>query len=273
MKYRKGSFITVPNIYTLEGKPTEYQVLFMWLCSYANENGTCFPGRKAISTKTGIKSLRTVDKYIEMLCQDGLITKTTRYKEGTNEKQSNLYQVNIVDLVSTDTLPLEQELSDPSSNAYSTPGAPNGTITKPIINQTNITKDTNVSDEDKVTLPTQRGATPIIRLGTIYRDLWRHKYGYDTKLNYGLFGKKIKELLSSYSELQIAVFMIIFFNWKGIDGNSTKDEQFYMSAAYSIGLFANSIDKYEIYARNIMKYNVDDDKELYKIVGEHIKSL
>jgi len=92
MKYKKGTFVIVPNKERLRSKPTEYQTIFFWLCAYSNENGTCFPSRTKLANDCGLTD-RTIDKYVEKLVSDGLIEKKRRKNKGTNEYTSNLYQI------------------------------------------------------------------------------------------------------------------------------------------------------------------------------------
>lgn len=94
MKYSKGSFIVVPNKEVLDGVFTNLQVVFMWLCSYADEDGICFPSRATLARNTGC-SVKTIDRAIESLCEAGLLKKTTRSSGGKN--LTNLYQIMLLD--------------------------------------------------------------------------------------------------------------------------------------------------------------------------------
>lgn len=91
MKYKKGSFITVPNSDELMGLHSAAQCLFMWLCFHANQEGVCFPSRKRLSVLCSI-SLDTVDKMLKLLEAKELIIKTKR-KKNELQNQTNLYEV------------------------------------------------------------------------------------------------------------------------------------------------------------------------------------
>ncbi len=91
-KYKKGDFFHFPNKSILRGLDAKAQIVFMWLSSYADEDGVCFPSRRTLANDTGIKSSRTIDKAIKVLEEIGLITKENRFKE--KEQKSNLYQIN-----------------------------------------------------------------------------------------------------------------------------------------------------------------------------------
>lgn len=91
MKYEKGSFITVPNTEMLSSLPSQAQTLFMWLCFYANQEGTCFPSRSTLAKKCGWNKSNTVDKWIKVLIQAEIIEKDKRFNK--NEQLSNNYSI------------------------------------------------------------------------------------------------------------------------------------------------------------------------------------
>lgn len=93
MKYERGSFITVGSRDTLRGLHPTAQTLYMWLSSYANETGNCFPSRKTLATDCGC-SEDTIDKMLLVLLEKGLIQKQNRVQGG--EKLSNLYTVLVI---------------------------------------------------------------------------------------------------------------------------------------------------------------------------------
>lgn len=93
MKYERGSFITVASRDTLRGMHPTAQALYMWLSSYANETGDCFPSRKTLANDCGC-SEDSVDKMISVLLEAGLLEKRKRIANG--EYQSNMYRVLIV---------------------------------------------------------------------------------------------------------------------------------------------------------------------------------
>lgn len=93
MKYRQGSFITVPNKDLLDGQPPYVQTLFMWLCHYANATGECFPSYATLCANTGVK-ITTLKKGMGILLKLGMIEKEAQYVE--NRQTTNMYVINIV---------------------------------------------------------------------------------------------------------------------------------------------------------------------------------
>lgn len=94
MKYAKGSFVQVPNIAHIASKEAYVQTVYLWICVHADEGGLCFPSRSTLATKAGC-SVKSVDRAIEILCETGLLKKTTRKNEEKN--LTNLYQIMLVE--------------------------------------------------------------------------------------------------------------------------------------------------------------------------------
>ena len=122
MKYKKGTFVVVPNTEYLKGKSSVLLSVFLWLCYHADDDGVCYPSRKKLAEEVGV-DVRTIDKYIKVLQEDGIIIKTIRQKKNSKENTSNLYQL---------LLPSEVDNTTPSER--------NDTETIPSINYTHLTQ-------------------------------------------------------------------------------------------------------------------------------------
>jgi hypothetical protein len=94
MNYVKGDFILVPNKLAIKGLQPSDQAVFMWICSYVNDEGWCFPSRSRLAKDCGV-SVKTVDRAMERIIEKGLMTKQIRKKGEKN--LSNIYQVLIVE--------------------------------------------------------------------------------------------------------------------------------------------------------------------------------
>jgi len=90
MKYKKGEFITIPNVNQLNSISATAQALFLWLCNYADEEGVCFPSRTTLSNNLNC-SVRTVDSHLTELVKAGFLQKEERYFD--NKQTSNKYQI------------------------------------------------------------------------------------------------------------------------------------------------------------------------------------
>lgn len=269
MKYKKGTFVITPNIDFLNGKPAVYQSIFMWLCKYADEEGICFPTRKKLATNIGCAK-ETIDKYILLMEEDGVIIKTKRKKENSKENTSNLYQIMVKEHeVANQTIP-------PSENKPPTGGEPNHTETISSINSNNLThirEEVKPELTPKVTL-SSKGEKPVVVLQRLYRLLFNHLYGFNPS-SYATTGRAFKDLLTTYSEIQIACLLIVFFNWQGMNDTDQREKDFLIKNAHSIFLFKSGINKYEAYTRNVkdMSKEFDDDELLIINVKKSISNL
>lgn len=93
MKYEKGNFITVPNKSELKKLDAQSQVLFMWLCSFTDEKGQCYPSVNRLAECCGL-SRKTIIERVKVLIDKGFLTKFHRYND--NSQQSNLYQIHLL---------------------------------------------------------------------------------------------------------------------------------------------------------------------------------
>lgn len=271
MKYEKGTFITVPNIEHLSGLSGLTTALFLWICKYSDDNGECFPSRAKLAKDMSC-TVQTIDNHIKILLDKGLITKEVRKKSGTKQNMSNMYCVQIIGHVANETT-LGSQLNDP------TPSQPNDTVTKPIINQTHLTKisETVVSDKTDILitgqLPESRGKSYVNRVKSVYCDLFNNKYGFYPDINMGRFGKALKTLMETKTELQISAMMIVFFDWAGMTGDDNFTRQKLIDATHNFAWFFSTVNQYEVYLRNVYGLDLDNEEEVRKFVGRTLLQL
>lgn len=260
MKYKPGTFSITPNKELMRGKPTEMQTIYFWLCDRADEDGICFPSRPKIAEDSGIKSVRTVDKYITELENLGILTKIKGH-----EGRSNRYQIMLVEPVQ-EMHRATDDTGTPATNAP-TP-APNDTVTIPN-NNTQLTIPTKEAKPQVAEQPKVNAG----KLLTVYSMLWKNKTGFDYKPSYGKDSVMLKRLLSKYTEAQVLVLMIIFFNWYGMDGANEKEYRSVVESGFNLGWFISQIPKYEMYARNVAGINMDDSDKVLDFVANHMQSI
>lgn len=65
--------------------------VYSYLRKCSNKHHQCWPSRKDIAKKCGIKSTTTVDTALKELVEDGLIIKTARYSADGITRESNIY--------------------------------------------------------------------------------------------------------------------------------------------------------------------------------------
>lgn len=261
----------MPNLDILESKPPELQTLFMWICVHADEEGVCYPSRRTLSKKCGV-GIKTIDKYIKELEKLQILIKTERKKENSKENKSNLYQI-----CEPNTLDRDSELLQ-IANLLPHPSEPGDTVTI-----SNITIPIITIDKQQVaskiigvkTLPVDRGDTPLKRINSIYNTLFFKEYGINDNQSMGLKMKIFKSLLVDYTELQLAYLLIVYFTWKGMDGNNTRDREFLVSNTHAITLFKGQLNKYVAWVKNVSGYDkeFENSDELLPIIGKYIISL
>lgn len=102
MKYKKGTFITVPNKELLRGLDPQSQTLYLWLNSYSNDEGECYPSIERLSHDCKM-SKNTVLRRLRQLCKLKLITKQNQFID--NRQTTNLYTMELVEEGATERPP------------------------------------------------------------------------------------------------------------------------------------------------------------------------
>lgn len=284
MKYKKGTFVIVPNINELKGKKPELQSIFLRLCCYANEEGGCFPSRTRLAKECGM-NIKTIDKYMKELVDEKFIDKKLRKVKDSNQNLSNYYNILIKEDYEETNLEYPQRaIAEVVANIkpYTEKGATienditQGSEQNSTVTISNITIP-NITISTELTLPTHRGKLAHQRLDSIYIDLYYNLYL--SKPSVSDIGKRLKifkDLLGVYTELQIAMLLITFFNWNGMDNNSSKDRDFFTNNAHAIHLFKYNINKFELYIKNVSGYKVEfenSNKDLLEFIGNWIINL
>lgn len=102
MKYKKGEFVTVPNIKSLEGLKPQLQAIFVYICTHANEKGVCFPSIGTLAKKAGV-SYRTASNSVGELSDLGFLKK--RNVKVAGRQTSNTYQIMIIEAPARQQVP------------------------------------------------------------------------------------------------------------------------------------------------------------------------
>lgn len=263
MKYKKGTFVVVPNLDILAGKPIEAQTIFMWLCTYIDENGECFPSRKSLAAKCGF-SVKTLDKYMALLVEYGVINKVYRYKDGTREMTSNLYQVVLPE---GDTLPTSQEVTGSPQNDTLTIPNTNSTHLTIIAPSENTSAEPKEKAEPKDELPDYLGKNKLTRFVKLYSLVWQDKFGnMPTAIPFGKTAGIMKPIFEAYSEMQIASLLQIHFSWHGTTGDDAFTYKLMSNRGFSLTDFRKNVDLYIAYLTNTMNVVYNDSVNVRRFV-------
>lgn len=216
---------------------------------------------------------KSEDKLINL----GLIEKITRRDNkgkvvGWFVKIKYIFTNKNVELVQNTQKPLVDEATcgKQETNALSTNSINALSTNKEIIDTDKEIKEAVITTGQ---LPKSRGNNYIIRLLSIYKDLFKNLYGFYPTVPPQNYGKQLKSVCMYKSELQLSLFMIIFFNWAGVSGNSDIDKMKLINAQHPLNWFLKNINPYEVYTRNVLNINVDDEDEVREFVAKHMLSL
>lgn len=91
MKYKAGTFITVPNRDHIRGLKANVQSVYVWLCARTDVNGTCYPSFALLAKEAGVCT-RTALKCVDELENLGLIKRQQR-RDDAGDLTSNLYRI------------------------------------------------------------------------------------------------------------------------------------------------------------------------------------
>ena len=80
MYYKKWSFAVVPNIDKLSWKDALLQILYVWMCKYANEDGICYPSIHKLSTNCWL-SRDTITRKIKDMEELGILVRERRFED------------------------------------------------------------------------------------------------------------------------------------------------------------------------------------------------
>lgn len=115
------------------------------------------------------------------------------------------------------------------------------------------------------TLPSVRGKAPVHRVYSIYSDMYNSVYGIRPTWNSGKL-KVIKDLLNDYTELQLAVLIIIFL----------KDKDIYLlENGHPLFNFKYNLDKYvaQVRIKEGLLKEFDGSDDLLPIIRENILKI
>jgi hypothetical protein len=125
IKFQKGNFITVPNKASLRGLPAALQIVYMWICDYADNDGKCFPSYTRLAEDAGIHRATAIEN-IKKLVEIGILKIEKRVRKdggySSNEFTILLKETKAINL-SKNEICDEKEPGGESSYA-TTPGRP-----------------------------------------------------------------------------------------------------------------------------------------------------
>jgi hypothetical protein len=238
--------ITIPmHIYTVSDdlKPEDAMVYGVIL-AYANvNNGMCEAPRADIGRESRVKA-RALTSSLTRLQSCGLINIFGEMKRPTHIDP--LIKFNVV-------VTPEENKPKPKEEAVKAPEQ----IYDPLF-----------------CLDQALGATPNKRVYQFYSTLFKSKYGFFPKVgNWAVLGKTIKTLLNEYSEYQIALLLLIHFDWHGATGGDDFAHKRLQEACFPLTWLPNNANTYEAFIRNTHRIAFEVPEEVRHAVVQSYKKI
>ena len=95
MKFKKGTFINIPNKQVIKGQKASTQSVYLWICEHADDEGLCFPSYATLGREAGV-SRRQAMREVGVLQKLGILVRTNRTDDTKN--LTNIYQIMIVEI-------------------------------------------------------------------------------------------------------------------------------------------------------------------------------
>lgn len=260
-----------------EENPADLIALYIFFYYTAKWQKTNIVKATSVYVKTGLSwGVDRLNKAQNKLIELGLIEKVTRKSKGKIVgwyiKVNYIFSQNTTEIVQITQKPQVDETTSgkQDTNALSTNNINALSTNKEITDTDKEIKESVITTGQ---LPKTRGNTYIIRLLSIYKDLFNNLYGFYPTVPPQNYGRQLKSIMLYKSELQIALLMIIFFNWAGVSGNSDIDKMKLINAQHPLNWFLKNINPYEVYARNVLNIDVDKEGEVKEFVAKHMLAL
>lgn len=88
-----------------------------------------------------------------------------------------------------------------------------------------------------------------------------------------MLGKLLKPLLEEFSELQVALLVLVFMHWRGSDNNSDFEQKKLENRGYPLSWLPNGVNVYRAFATNYLGVNFNDEKDVKIYVFRTSKEL
>lgn len=119
-------------------------------------------------------------------------------------------------------------------------------------------------------LPESMGKTWILRIVNFYSSLWLSTYGrLPIITNYGKLGKLLKPYKDNYSEYQLALMLMQYFEWYGLSGGDDFEHQRLHTKAFPLELFKFYADPIAVFLSDV----IDDEKQVEQLVNSKMKEI
>ena len=115
------------------------------------------------------------------------------------------------------------------------------------------------------------GKASTQRLHNFYSLVFSHFFGFVPKTaSYAKDASILKRLLKVYSEAQVAMLILLHFEWRGANGNEDFVFKRLSNAGFPISWISPNANAYVAYFKNVLNIDFDDQETILKMVKEKI---
>lgn len=114
------------------------------------------------------------------------------------------------------------------------------------------------------------GKTWILRIVKFYSLLWFSTYGrLPIVTNYGKLGKLLKPYKDNYSEYQLALMLMQYFEWYGVSGDDEFQHRRLQQNTFPLEWFKSYADPIAVFLSEV----IDDEKQVERLVNNKLKEM
>lgn len=259
MQDKPNFWSVTPATVRYDAKLSEFsRLLYGELWALADKHGYCFSSNAYFARVFEVSESK-VSRALAELTEAGYVLASDN--QGGESQRKLTPQINPFDKVKNKHLSKTAEVHLGESAEH------NNTS---IINNTSIT--TNVVKDSQICLPVQ-GKSSLLRLVKLYSGLYRNQYGTNPTVDFGRSGKALKVLVGAHGEYKVALALLLYFGWKGANGDDEFMYKRLSGSAFPLYWLADHIDPILAYWRNVIKVDVDSPEQVKRVVDKRLGEM
>lgn len=256
-----------PNYYSILPAEIRYskdlswfeKILYAEITALSNKEGYCYASNSYLSTSFNISD-KTITRAVKELNNKGLIFVV--YEQIGEKTHRKIY------LHDSATREIPMIVEEQKKTARDKNVQKRGTVLSKSDGQKCPTNNIVLNNKDNntvtpltegevakptLTLPLWLGNNSHARLGRLYELLWERNMGLPTKVKLlGQIGALFKRLLAEHSEMMVALFLIVHFEWRGVSGTDGRAYSMLKDSAFPLAWLPTRVDMYRVFINNQM---------------------
>lgn len=106
---------------------------------------------------------------------------------------------------------------------------------------------------------------------TFYKGVFNRYFGFNPIVVYGRDGATIKRLLEVLSPIQLKLFIVIHFNWRGMDNNDQQVFKRLRDNAFPLTWILTNLNAYQAYIVNVLGIDLYNEVEVEEYYTDFLK--